>query len=40
MIGTTSFDQNGDTTNKIISIYEVKGGKWAFLDQFRFGAQQ
>lgn len=26
--GTTSFDANGDTTNKAISSYVVKGGEW------------
>lgn len=50
VLGLTSFDQNGDTTNKIISIYEVKEGttgvgsngkvSWQFLDQIRFGANK
>jgi branched-chain amino acid transport system substrate-binding protein len=38
VIGTTSFDENGDTTNRWISIYQVKGGKWEFIDQQRFEA--
>jgi branched-chain amino acid transport system substrate-binding protein len=37
--GRTKFDKNGDTTNKILSIYHVvsKGGKlaWAFLYQVK-----
>ncbi len=33
IIGTFSFDPSGDTTNKIISIYGVRGGAWVFLIQ-------
>jgi branched-chain amino acid transport system substrate-binding protein len=33
IIGTFSFDASGDTTNKIISIYGVRGGAWVFLIQ-------
>jgi branched-chain amino acid transport system substrate-binding protein len=35
VLGTTSFDQNGDTSAKIISIYEAKGSPidWAFIKQ-------
>jgi branched-chain amino acid transport system substrate-binding protein len=33
IIGTFSFDQNGDTTNRVISIYAVKSGKWDWLTQ-------
>jgi branched-chain amino acid transport system substrate-binding protein len=36
VIGTTSFDENGDTTNRWISIYEVKDAKWTFVDQTKF----
>jgi branched-chain amino acid transport system substrate-binding protein len=36
VLGTTTFDENGDTSNKVISFYEVKDGKWVFLDQLRF----
>jgi ABC-type branched-subunit amino acid transport system substrate-binding protein len=31
--GTTSFDKNGDTTNRIISLYAVLGGKWVYKGQ-------
>ncbi|MDO8963510.1 MAG: branched-chain amino acid ABC transporter substrate-binding protein [Coriobacteriia bacterium] len=31
--GTTSFDANGDTTNKAISAYKVEGGKWAQIKE-------
>lgn len=33
IIGDFSFDKNGDTTNKIISIYEANNGQWVFLTQ-------
>lgn len=33
VIGTTSFDANGDTTNRIISIYSITKGKTDFADQ-------
>jgi len=36
VIGMTSFDANGDTTNRWISIYEVKDTKWSFVDQLKF----
>lgn len=36
VIGHTTFDKNGDTSNKIISFYQVTGGKWTFLDQVTF----
>jgi branched-chain amino acid transport system substrate-binding protein len=35
-IGHTTFDNNGDTSNKIISFYQVTGGKWNFVDQITF----
>jgi branched-chain amino acid transport system substrate-binding protein len=35
-IGHTKFDANGDTTNKIISFYQVTSGKWTFVDQITF----
>ena len=28
IFGSTSFDQNGDTTNRWISVYQVVDGKW------------
>jgi len=36
IIGPFSFDQNGDTTNRVISIYQVKNGKWVWIDQLNF----
>ncbi len=36
IIGTFSFDKNGDTTNKIISVYVAKAGKWSWLTQMNF----
>ncbi len=35
-LGTYGFDQFGDTTNKIISMWNVDGGKWVAKDQFAF----
>ena len=35
-IGATSFDANGDTTNRWISVYEVKDGAWTFVSQQQF----
>jgi len=35
-LGTTGFDQNGDTTGKIISLWNVEGKAWAAKDQFTF----
>jgi branched-chain amino acid transport system substrate-binding protein len=37
IIGPFSFDANGDTTSKIISIYEAKKDNWVFLTQVKFG---
>ncbi len=39
VLGSTTFDANGDTDNKVISFYEVKEGKWSFVDQIRFGGK-
>ncbi|HYM90067.1 MAG TPA: branched-chain amino acid ABC transporter substrate-binding protein [bacterium] len=36
IIGTFSFDKNGDTTNKIISVYQVRNGKWDWITQVSF----
>src|SRR5579864_676696 len=33
IIGDFSFDANGDTTNKVISVYGVQNGQWVFLLQ-------
>ena len=27
--GQVSFDQYGDTTNKLLTVYQVKSGTWA-----------
>jgi branched-chain amino acid transport system substrate-binding protein len=35
-IGHTTFDNNGDTSNRIISFYQTTGGKWTFVDQITF----
>ncbi|HLQ34752.1 MAG TPA: branched-chain amino acid ABC transporter substrate-binding protein [Chloroflexota bacterium] len=35
-LGTYGFDQFGDTTAKIISMWNVDGGKWVAKDQFAF----
>ena len=32
-IGTFGFDANGDTTNPILSLYKIAGGKATFVDQ-------
>lgn len=40
IIGTYSFDANGDTTARIISFWVVKNGKWTFLTQRNFGASK
>jgi hypothetical protein len=29
--GITSFDRNGDTTNRIVSVYAVRRGEWQFV---------
>jgi branched-chain amino acid transport system substrate-binding protein len=36
VLGTYGFDQNGDTTNKIISLWTVQGNDWIAKDQFAF----
>ena len=37
IIGSFAFDENGDTTSKIISIYEARNDAWVFLTQVVFG---
>lgn len=43
ILGTTAFDENGDTTQKIISFYDVDptlldgAGDWVFVEQQDFG---
>jgi len=39
IMGPFAFDANGDTTNKIISIYGAKKDVWVFLTQRKFGAK-
>lgn len=39
VIGTTGFDENGDTTNRWISIWEVKNSTWVFVDQIKFAVK-
>jgi branched-chain amino acid transport system substrate-binding protein len=38
VIGSFSFDENGDTSEHIISIYKARAGKWAFLYQRDFAS--
>lgn len=33
--GLVAFDKNGDTLNRIISVYRVKGGSWKFVKQLK-----
>jgi hypothetical protein len=35
--GHTTFDANGDTTNKVISIYKSTATSWDFVTQFNVG---
>jgi ABC-type branched-subunit amino acid transport system substrate-binding protein len=39
-LGSVTFDEVGDTTQRIISLYEVDGGKWSFVDQVNAGEDQ
>jgi len=32
VIGPTSFDENGDTTNRVIAVFTPRDGAWTFLD--------
>ncbi len=36
VLGTYGFDENGDTTNKIISLWNAQGNDWVAKDQFAF----
>jgi branched-chain amino acid transport system substrate-binding protein len=40
VVGTTSFDEYGDTSNKVLTVYQVKDAKWAdvFSGTFEGGA--
>ena len=33
VLGTVGLDENGDTTQKIISLYKVENGDWVFDSQ-------
>jgi len=39
IMGPFAFDVNGDTTNRIISVYGTRTGAWVFLTQRKFGAK-
>ena len=34
--GKVAFDEFGDTTSKVLTVYEVKGGKWAAINTAAF----
>jgi branched-chain amino acid transport system substrate-binding protein len=34
VVGPISFDENGDPAEKFESIFQAKGGKWTFVEQF------
>jgi branched-chain amino acid transport system substrate-binding protein len=36
ILGTTSFDENGDTTVHWISVFKVVNGEWIWADQFNY----
>jgi branched-chain amino acid transport system substrate-binding protein len=37
VLGSVSFDKVGDTTQRIISLYKVDGGKWTFVEEINYG---
>jgi branched-chain amino acid transport system substrate-binding protein len=39
IIGDLTFDANGDTSQKIVSIYDVKDGDWNFLTQVDYATK-
>jgi len=39
VLGPVGFDENGDTTQKIISLYKVENGDWVFDAQIDYAAQ-
>ncbi|MEI6270743.1 MAG: branched-chain amino acid ABC transporter substrate-binding protein, partial [Chloroflexota bacterium] len=39
VLGPVGFDENGDTTQKIISLYKVENGDWVFDSQIDYAAQ-
>jgi branched-chain amino acid transport system substrate-binding protein len=36
VLGATSFDENGDTTVRWVSIYKVVNGAWTWFDQINY----
>ena len=39
VLGGLGFDENGDTTQKIISLYKVENGDWVFDSQIDYAQQ-
>ena len=39
VLGDLGFDENGDTTQKIISLYKVENGDWVFDSQIDYAQQ-
>lgn len=37
VLGAVSFDEVGDTTQRIISLYRVEGGAWKFVEEINYG---
>ena len=37
VLGAVSFDEVGDTTQRIISLYKVEGGAWKFVEEINYG---
>jgi hypothetical protein len=36
VLGDISFDEVGDTSKKVISLYEVVDGNWKFVEQIDY----
>jgi ABC-type branched-subunit amino acid transport system substrate-binding protein len=39
VLGPVGFDANGDTTQRVISLYKVKNGDWVFDKQVTYAAE-
>ena len=39
VLGDLSFDEVGDTSQKVISLYEVVDGNWTFVEQVDYAAK-
>ena len=37
VLGAVSFDEVGDTSQRIISLYKVEGGAWKFVEEINYG---